>query len=184
LCFKQSLFDPAMFYCIDQAGVPRGFVVVHVDDLMFGIDKGTAELNKAVRSLFPFGSLEEGEFEYCGKRVKTILQDGEVHEIRVNQKTFTEGRLDPVEIDKKAQRSVNEFGEELGTNAELHDNRSAVGGLGWLAAQSRPDLAYDVSEAQRHQNAPTLEDLKKTNKAIKKAKDTAEFEHVVRKLDL
>ena len=90
------------------------------------------------------------------------MQDGKVLEIRLQQKNFTEGPLDPVEIATVAVRETNEYGESMATAAEKHDHRSPVGGRGWLSAQSRPDLAFDTNEAQQHQNGPSLEDLKKT----------------------
>ena len=72
----------------------------------------------------------------------------------------------------------------MATPGEVHDHRSAVGGLGWLSAQSRPDLAYDTSQSQRRQNRPTLEDIRSVNKTIRTAKSTADFEHVVRPIPL
>ena len=71
LRFTQSLFDPALFVCRCRAGQVRGVCVVHVDDLMFGVDPECPELAKQMREVFPFGSLKSGDFEYCGKQVRT-----------------------------------------------------------------------------------------------------------------
>ncbi len=169
LAFRQSVFDPALFVCSDANNTVRGLIAVHVDDLLIGVrEEDTPGLAKALQDLFPYGTLEKGSFEYCGKEIRTIMDQGHVAEIRVSQKSFVEGRLDPVDISKGESRQKNIYGEDLATYGEKHDNRSAVGGLGWLTAQSRPDLAFLTSECQRHQDNPTLEDVKLTNKMMKK----------------
>ena len=94
-----------------------------------------------MRELFPFGSLKSGDFEYCGKQVRTVKNtEGVIQEIRVGQKGFVEARLDLVDIERSAIREKNEFGEEMATPGEVHDHRSAVGGLGWLSAQVETGL--------------------------------------------
>ena len=56
----------------------------------------------------------------------------------------------------------------------MADNRSLVGALSWLSAQSRPDLTCSVSMAQQVQKQPTVADLKFTNLVSKKAFDYRE----------
>ncbi len=183
LRFKQSVFDPALFVCHDNQNVLRGILAVHVDDLLIAIRDDTEELKREVLELFPYGEIQSGKFEYCGKHIETFFEKDRVHEIHVKQANFAQGRLDPIDVEKRVGREINVYGEELASFGEKHDHRSAVGGLGWLAAQSRPDLSFATSEAQRHQNEPSLEDIKRTNKAIGLAKETAEHAHIIRYLD-
>ena len=181
LHFQQSLFDPALFTCHSSSGQLRSVVAVHVDDLLIAVKDETPRLKEAVLALFPYGEVKSANFEYCGKQVRAILDEGDrVKEIRIKQENFTLGRLDPIEIEAKAQRPVNAMGEPMATPAERHDNRSAVGGLGWIVAQTRPDVAFGTNEAQRHQNEPTLADIKQTNKLVELAKRTADHEQVIR----
>lgn len=56
------------------------------------------------------------------------------------------------------------------TKEQNQENRTSIGSLSWLAKQTRPDLQFMVSQAQKHQNDPSAEDLKKTNKAVDMAK--------------
>ena len=41
-----------------------------------------------------------------------------------------------------------------------------IGCISWLAKQTRPDLQFSVCQAQRRQQAPTVGDLKNTNKLV------------------
>eukprot|EP00974_Lingulodinium_polyedra_P022544 2175460-Lingulodinium_polyedra.AAC.1 len=47
---------------------------------------------------------------------------------------------------------------------------SAIGGVGWLAGRTRPDLACAVSFAQKRQRDPTAADLKATAKLVEEAR--------------
>ena len=51
----------------------------------------------------------------------------------------------------------------------VSDNRSLIGALSWMSAQTRPDLTCSVSMAQQLQKAPTYGDLKFTNGIAGKA---------------
>ena len=48
---------------------------------------------------------------------------------------------------------------------------SAVGGLPWLAGQTRPDLAAMVAFSQKRQGSPQVEDLELASKAVREARD-------------
>ena len=96
LCFQQSVFDPALFFCHDASQTLRAVVAVHVDDLLIAVRDDTPNLKKGILELFPFGDLKSERFEYCGKAIETIFDaEGAVSEIKITQTTFTEGRLDP-----------------------------------------------------------------------------------------
>ncbi|CAK0837883.1 unnamed protein product, partial [Prorocentrum cordatum] len=60
------------------------------------------------------------------------------------------------------------------TPAEFSDNRSALGALGWLSSQTRPDLSAGVAMGQRTQNKPTIQDLLETNRLIELARQHAD----------
>lgn len=176
LRFNQSSLDPALFICHDSSGQLVGILGVHVDDLLTGVDPRRKALRHAVHNLFPCGSLRHESFEYCGKTLRTIRDSqGRIQEIRGGQRSFIEGRLDPV-----ACRTGKDLLEEKASYAEAYDNRSGVGGLSWLSSQTRPDLTFGVSRAQSAQADPTLHDIAHTNRLIRLAKQTTGFELTIR----
>ena len=67
--------DAASFVRRDSAGKLCGFIVCHVDDLlMTGNELAWADFMKMSREL-GFGSLEEGDFVWCGKRIQRTCTD-------------------------------------------------------------------------------------------------------------
>ena len=82
------------------------------------------------------------------------------------QQAYAESRLFTLDLPRGASD------EDLAGPDLIADNRSLVGALSWLSAQSRPDLTCSVSMAQQVQKQPTIADLKFTNVISKKA-----FEH-------
>ena len=69
-------------------------------------------------------------------------------------------------MDKITAKS-NENGEI--SRKQKEENRTSIGSLSWLAKQTRPDLQFSVSQAQKKQANPSAEDLKKTNKLVDQA---------------
>jgi hypothetical protein len=72
--WTRTLVDGAVwcFWVADEAGerTLEAVVVAHVDDLLFaGSVKGKASLD-AIGAELGFGSLEEGDFTWCGKRIR------------------------------------------------------------------------------------------------------------------
>ena len=53
---------------------------------------------------------------------------------------------------------------------EKRDLKVLAGQLNWISSQTRLDLAFDASEVNTSSKDATYEDLKKANKAIRKAK--------------
>lgn len=46
------------------------------------------------------------------------------------------------------------------------ENRTVIGCLSWLAKQTRPDIQFQVCQAQRKQRNPTHANVKETNKIV------------------
>ena len=53
---------------------------------------------------------------------------------------------------------------------ETEDLRSAIGQLGWVASNTRPDLAFDVCYLSGRLKNPTIKEILMVNKSISKAK--------------
>lgn len=82
-------------------------------------------------------------------------------EVLVTQTNYVEGRVD------KITAKSNENGEI--SRKQIEENRASIGSLSWLAKQTRPDLQFSLSQAQKKQANPSAEDLKKTNKLMDQA---------------
>ena len=117
----------------------------------------------ALGQAFPIGEWESELFSYLGSEI--YFGDDKVV---LSQQAYAESRLFSLDI----PRGVDDndcAGPDL-----IADNRSLVGALSWLSAQSRPDLTCSVSMAQQVQKQPTFGDLKFTNLVSKKAYDHRE----------
>ena len=107
-----------------------------------------------------------------GKRAFFSYLGSEIYygddEVVLSQQVYAESRLFTLDIPKGAA-DTDLAGPDL-----VADNRSLVGALSWLSAQSRPDLTCSVSMAQQVQKQPTYGDLRFTNLVSKKAYDHRE----------
>ena len=167
--FEQCPLDPCIFVLRQFlngkfSGIPKGYVVTHVDDLLVIASTSTSRLiEEALAQAFPIGEWESELFNYLGSEI--YFGDDEVV---LSQQAYAESRLFSLDI----LRCVDDndyAGPDL-----IADNRSLVGALSWLSAQSRPDLTCSVSMAQQLQKQPTFADLKFTNLVSKKAYDHRE----------
>ena len=160
----QCPLDPCIFMLKEKrlnnyVGKPIGYVATHVDDILVIAPKSVGEkVKEGLSRTFPIDKWEVNHLDYIGSEI-------EVHneEVRVSQKKYVETRLFTLEV----PRGVC---EEDYANAELAaDNKSLIGALSWLSAQTRPDLTCSVSLAQQLQKAPTYGDIKFTNAIANRA---------------
>ncbi|CAK0890787.1 unnamed protein product, partial [Prorocentrum cordatum] len=157
--------DPALYYGYDQHGELCAVVVAHVDDLLLGISRKCPGLYDRLHKLLPWGDWRGTPFTFCGKQARRD-QEGVVH-LRQTEYANTIEEI-PLSKERKTELSLD------ATPAEFSDNRSALGALGWLSSQTRPDLAAGVAMRQRTQNKPTIQDLLETNRLIKLARKHAD----------
>ena len=113
---------------------------VHVDDLLLG-GRGTAyrQTVNTLRSRCPFRKWKRNQGEFCGS---LISQDVLTKEITVSQSTFAL-KINKVTFRARAQP------EDKATTAEVRSLRECNGAVQWLAKESRPDLAVQVSVSQQ-----------------------------------
>ena len=167
--FDQCPLDPCIFMLRRFVsgkfiGEPRGYVGTHVDDLLTIAPTSVSKLiEEALSQAFPVGEWESELFSYLGSEI--CYGDDEVV---LSQQVYAEGRLFTLDIPRGAADS------DLAGPDLIADNRSLVGALSWLSAQSRPDLTCSVSMAQQVQKQPTYGDLRFTNLVSKKAYDHRE----------
>ncbi|CAE7504439.1 RE2 [Symbiodinium natans] len=164
LRFDQCALDPCIFVLREWknghfTGPPAAYVGCHVDDLLVVAPRSLKKkIEEALSAAFPIDSWEEDAFEFLGALI--IVHSDKV---MVSQEKYAATRLFNLDIPIKA-KDEDEADKELQS-----DNRSLIGALSWLSAQSRPDLTCSVSMAQQLQKSPTIGDLRFTNAIAAKA---------------
>ena len=153
---KQNYIDPCVFMLVDEAGNTRGLILTHVDDLMLLAEPGLDEMvQKTLSGLFPVDEWENGIFEYLGCEYEC-----QEEVIYIRQLNYTQSRVEKVTL------TQGMADDDPATAEQCEENRTTIGCLSWLAKQTRPDLQFQVCQAQRKQKNPTVGDLKETNKAV------------------
>ena len=162
--FEQCPLDPCIFMlrqCDGDRflGAPAAYVGCHVDDLLVAAPQSIHKaIQEALSATFPIDEWADKEFDFLGSKVKV----GHNH-IEVTQEKYAQTRLFQVSNPHGAEDS------ELATDELISDNRSLIGALSWMSAQTRPDLTCSVSMCQQLQKAPTYGDIRFTNQVANKA---------------
>ncbi|CAE7324982.1 RE2, partial [Symbiodinium sp. CCMP2456] len=162
--FDQCALDPCIFMLRRWSdgqftGAPVAYVGCHVDDLLVAAPKSfKKKIEDGLSGVFPIDTWEEGEFEFLGSQVRVNHNT-----VEVLQEKYATTRLFQLDI------PVGAPDEQLASDELISDNRSLIGALSWMSAQSRPDLTCSVSMAQQLQKSPTIGDLRFTNSVATKA---------------
>ena len=149
--------DDALFFLVKK-GKLLGMCLVHVDDFLVG---GNPEfddiLEKGLMSKFTFGKVESKKFKYIGLNVEQ-RDEG----IFIDQNEYIQS-LQPIEIEKAVDKNAKL------PKDKFTEYRALTGQLSWAAENTRPDLCFDVRELSTRNKDASYSDLKKANKALKKA---------------
>jgi len=162
--WTRTLVDGAI-WCLrvtNEAGerTLEALVVAHVDDLLFaGGVKGKASLD-AIGTELGFGSLEEGDFTWCGKRIRRA-SDGT---IRLSMREYHEN-LQEILLPKHRKSDPT---SQLDAS-EARQLRALLGSLQWLVAQLRFDMSYAASALQG-EHPPTIATVLKANSIMREFK--------------
>lgn len=151
--------DPAIFSWHKNNEL-SGILCCHVDDIIFG---GTTEfLNQVIiplKNKFAISSQSQTAFKYIGLNI----EQGQ-HVITLDQNDYI-GSLKKIEVSRERREN-----KECPLNdREIDDIRSALGQLGWISSNTRPDLAFDICYITGRLTNPTIKELIMTNKTIIKA---------------
>ena len=151
---KQSSLDHCLFFYRSK-GELKGIILVWVDDIFYaGQNEFEEKVIAEVGRQFLIGRTEEETFTYIGLSIQTVAEG-----ITLDQTKYISSRLAPADL--KAGLNSRPLDKE-----EKKLLRRLTGQINWAATQSRPDLSYSVVELSTRFSQPTLEDLKKANKAI------------------
>ena len=162
--FEQSPMDPCVFMLKElnegeHRGQPIAYLGCHVDDLLIAAPRRLQLLiQQALSDVFPIETWETDVFEFLGSKI-SVGQDA----VEMNQTKYAETRLFTLDIPSGVDEG------DFAPQELVSDNRSLIGALSWMSAQTRPDLTCSVSMAQQLQKSPTYGDLKITNTIAAKA---------------
>ena len=155
-------FEPGAYTLTDDSGHLLGMMVSHVDDLLWSGGEAMSAVMEKVQADLKFGSLDEGDFTYCGRK---IAQESEG--IRVTcPNTAAKVRAIAITGERRKQRDAT------ATAQEISQLRSVLGSLNWVARVCRPDISYELSALQAVQKQACVQDLLDCNKLLRYVQET------------
>ena len=160
-----SRCDPALFYYYNEQ-LLAGMVCLHVDDeLGCGSDAFRTKVWNKLDERMVVGKTDtEDVIRYVGLNVKQV--EGCV---MIDQQHFVE-KMELISNNELTVCTSSGDNEELVNEVGQSIFKAKVGALNWLATQTRPDLAYEVTEFSTCFKKAKLRNLKDVNKCIKKMK--------------
>ncbi|CAK0870870.1 unnamed protein product [Prorocentrum cordatum] len=168
--WRESIYEPCLFMLRDSMGKLIGLLCTHVDDLFVtGAGEQFERVMEIIKDKIHL-SFQSDAFRYCGKVVE---QDSQTFDIKIGQAATVEA-LEYIALEPHRRRKPN---APL-TPEEISALRSGVGSLGWVARQTRPDLAVHASLGAQSMSGPKIRDIVAVNRAIKMAKDDVDFKLV------
>ncbi|CAE7541147.1 RE2 [Symbiodinium sp. CCMP2592] len=161
--FEQSALDPCILLRRVRngsfEGEPVAYLGCHVDDLLIAAPRLLQErIQEALANKFEVQTWEVDKFEFLGSQIAV-----EGDKVTMTQVKYAETRLFTLDVPAGLDEG------EPASPELVSDNRSLIGALSWMSAQTRPDLNCAVSMAQQLQKSPTIGDLKFTNGIAAKA---------------
>eukprot|EP00435_Cladocopium_sp_Y103_P056621 s837_g19.t1 len=173
LGWHQSKLDPCL-YTLRHDSKLVGILGVHVDDTALGgSDPLFEDSIKQLRARFPYRKWRHREGEFCGAWYRQN-NDGS---IGMSMKAFAD-RMRPINVPK------NSPPEEPLSDSQIRILRAVNGSLNWLSSQSRPDLAVQTSLSQQAFPKPTIQDFRRANQAVRRAKLESQLEVVFKPINL
>ena len=152
--------DPAIFIWKTN-NKTLGILCCHVDDIIYGGSLDFIDhVIKPLKKKFDISSEAQKAFKYIGLNVKQYN-----NLITLDQNEYINS-IEKIKIDR--ERKLNK--DAMLNNRETDELRAAIGQLGWISSNTRPDLAFDVCYLSGKVKNPTVKELLMANKVISKAK--------------
>ena len=162
LGFTPTDLDPAT-YTLREDGELEAIVCMHVDDgFVMCSEKGMRKV-ALYMDRFKVGSFKSEEFVYTG--VKTAR--GTSGRVSMDQKEYVH-KLEEIKLERG--RCSNKK-DALGPD-EVRSMRKLLGAMTWLGAQTRPDIAAEVSMLQSTLPGATVAEVVRANKMVRRVKGT------------
>ena len=137
----------------------KGFLAIHVDDIIFGGDKDFHSLIHKLCTHYKVGSIERGDFTYCGISITSVFDANNVFSIQLDQIPFILSLVE-MPVPHITDNAVLSRGEQTVF-------RSLLGKVSWIALQTRSDIAYETNQLSMSMSAPTAFDVKRLNALVR-----------------
>ena len=170
-----SFIDGALWWFRDPKDPQKlkGGIVGHVDDLLFLGDSDAKASLYRLGDKLGFGTIDENDFQWCGKRIR---RDPDTKELVVSMVPY-HTQLSPVVIPRERRKNL---GAKL-SPFEVKKLKGILGSLQWLVAQLRFDIAFGVSSLQSE--TPTIGTMLRANKIVLDCKKDTNYELRFRQVD-
>ena len=159
----QSTFDPAFFMKYDEKNQLIGLVGLHVDDF---IHAGSREFKETVSNKlelnFKMGKTEQKKFKYVGYEIEQDQRG-----VKISQQEYA----DNLEIFDVNPKTAKDQDRDL-TPEERSILRKVAGQIGWLARETRPDLAFAQVEMSTKFVKGKVRDLIQASKVTRRVKQS------------
>lgn len=157
---KCSNKDPSLFIYHQNSRL-HGIMMIHVDDILWaGSEQFVTKVIDQIRATFKISSECRSAFKYVGLEINQTKEG-----IYLSQKQYA-SEIEEVKIDNHRKKNLN---LPL-TDEETSELRAITGKLNWLATETRPDLAFTVSQLGSSRATATVKTLIKANKIVRRVK--------------
>ena len=154
--------EPALYALTGDQGELHGLAATHVDDIIWTGDETMDSVMDKIQERFTFGSIEEENFRFCGRRIES---KDDYYEITCPELL---NKVKPIHIEGRRDRSP----ADPASAEEQSQMRAVLGSIGYVARLCRPELSYRCSALQGKQARPQHQDLVNTNKFLSAAQCT------------
>ena len=157
---QQLSLDPGVFFW-KKDGKLVGIMAFHVDDFIYG---GNSFFHNniiaKVRSVLTVGLIETSKVKFLGIHMEENKSGIQIH---------TNPYIQSIE-----EMSTSELGDKNSplSPKQMSALRHSAGQLNWVSSQTRPDIAFDNCVIGSNISAATVDLVYKTNKAIRKVKNS------------
>ena len=165
LKYTQSISDPCVFYLHDEDQDGKktlvGALALATDDMLHGGGERHLSNMGWLKSRYKMGKFQFGQGKFTGKTFTQQL-DGS---ISIVQEGYP-AQLPTVALSSERKKKRYAFC----TPSEVSELRATLGGLSWLAKETRPDLSGRVALLQQCFPKPRVLDLVEANALVKEAR--------------
>lgn len=160
LGYEISAADPCLFYLFDDRRELQGIISVATDDLLHGGGEQHWSNMNWINEHYKLGKFTSGNGRFVGKEI-VCRPDGTflVHQPLYTQKLQTI----PLNTNRKKQKYA------YCSDEEVSQLRGLLGGLSWLAKETRPDLSGRVALLQQSMPKPYIQDIIEANALAQEA---------------
>ena len=160
----QSKLEKCLYMLYGKDGRLIGLCTSHVDDLLMcgdGSKEWIQEVERLKEALHL--TVSTGKFRYCGKNVEQL----DDYSVAIDQVESID-QLEAIDLTKEKRKQH----DDLLDAAEISELRSGNGALGWVARQTRPDVAFYTSKIAQAMGMPRVKDVLLYNKAVHLLKES------------